>query len=715
MNKTWDIPGGIHPPENKLQSLKQGIAEVPLPDILILPLNQHIGAPAMPVVKPGDTVLKGQLVAEPNGFVSAAVHAPSSGAIEAIEDRAIPHPSAMDASCIVIRTDGEDRWVDLHPNRDYRALTIRQLLNLVRDAGITGMGGAGFPSAVKLQPRQSIGTLIINATECEPYITADDGLIRERADEIVIGIDILAQILGNPQQILIGIENNKPEAYTALVNACESAAKNGAITSSIEVVSFATKYPSGGEKQLIQILTGQEVPSGKLPAELGIVCHNIGTVYAVFRAVYLGEPLISRITTVTGNSCTKPGNYEVLLGTPTNHLLGTAGFDEVLCQRLIMGGPMMGYTLNDLNAPVIKSTNCLLAADIVESPAGNPAQACIRCGHCSEVCPASLLPQQLYWYAKARDYDQLANHHLADCIECGACSYVCPSEIPLVQYYRAAKGEIRLIEQEVIVSDRARQRFEYHQERLTKAEQDRTAKREARREEARKKAAELAKNNSESSSADESDVNVDSEVIQAALARVSATKNSPEQELKRLERAVTAAENRLAKAEEKLRQCPDDDSRKKVLEAAVAQTRLRHDDAVNKLSRFKIADIASEQTQSANASAKLADDPTDKDQLASDRASLAIKNAQLKAARQADMSELEKLQNQHDSLQKRVEKARNRLEQAISDNDDNIDAYRVAVEKLDIKLNNSETAIANFVPDDRTSDTLHIEDSEQHN
>ena len=676
MKKTWDIHGGIHPPENKSQSLQRAISNVPMPDVLILPLNQHIGAPALPLVKPGDTVLKGQMIAEPNGFISAAVHAPTSGTIAAIEERPISHPSGMSAPCIVLHSDGDERWVEGPPPADYQSLSPAQLLTIIRDAGITGMGGAGFPTAVKLQPRQSIDTLIINATECEPYITADDILIRERAEDIVTGIDILAHILGRPEQILIGIEDNKAEAYEAL----EPLLKDTAI----ELVEFPTKYPSGGEKQVIQILTGQEVPSGKLPAELGIVCQNVGTVYAIFRAVCKGEPLVSRITTVTGNSCRTPGNYEVLIGTPAVHLLTAAGFDEFLCQRLILGGPMMGYTLNDLSAPVIKSTNCLLAADAAESPQQGIPQACIRCGHCAEVCPAKLLPQQLFWYARSKDYDKLAAYHLGDCIECGACSYVCPSEIPLVQYYRAAKAEIRVMEQENIAADRSRQRFEYHQERLAKAEQEKIAKREAR-----KKAAEQAK----LSAQDNENIDTeDTDVVAAALARVRSSKPSPEEEHKRLQRAVMAAESRLAKARANHELCAADDPRRASREATLEQARLRHNEAVEQLTRHTDSNDTSKEQQNhtaeipARTQHQNQNQNQNQDTVALDRAQLAIEQAQQRAAQQAEMSAQEKLQLQCDSLRKRLAKARDRLKQAESDADDNIEAYATAVTKLEDKL-----------------------------
>jgi len=331
---------------------------------------------------------------------------------------------------------------------------------------ISGMGGAGFPTSVKLNPRKDhkIDTLIINGTECEPYITADDMLMREYADEIVSGVEILAHILEQPEHIIIGIEDNKPEAIEAVKAAVEKSESN------IEVAVFPTKYPSGGEKQLIQILTGKEVPSGKLPADIGIVLQNVGTAQAVYRAIQFGEPLIQRVTTVVGEALKTQRNVRVLIGTPIEHVLAEHGFNAKDCARLIIGGPMMGFAIEELEAPVIKATNCLLVPSKSEMPNPDPQQACIRCGMCAEACPASLLPQQLYWYSRSEDFEKLETHNIADCIECGACSFVCPSNIPLVQYYRASKGAIRQHEQEKQKSEHARKRFEFRQARLEQME-----------------------------------------------------------------------------------------------------------------------------------------------------------------------------------------------------------------------------------------------------
>ncbi|MCO7545656.1 electron transport complex subunit RsxC [Stutzerimonas nitrititolerans] len=473
----WDIHGGIHPPERKELSNRAPIQRMPLPARLAVPLAQHLGAPAEPCVTLGEQVLKGQLIAEASGFVSAPVHAPTSGTISFIGPQPYPHVSGMTATAIVIDSDGRDQWIELQPHTDYRQLPPADLLGIIRQAGINGLGGAGFPTAVKLTapPTQTIRTLIINGTECEPYITADDLLMREKAAELVAGIEILEYLI-RPQQVLIGIEDNKPEAIAAVRTAI------GERPYVLKV--FPTKYPSGGEKQLIQILTGEEVPSGGLPADIGMLCQNVGTCVAVHDAVLLGKPLISRITTLTGEALARPMNVEALIGTPVAELLAFAGLDSGKLNRLIMGGPMMGFTLPSMDVPLIKTTNCLLASTLAELPPPPPALPCIRCGECAEVCPASLLPQQLHFFALGQEHEQLKAYNLFDCIECGACAYVCPSSIPLVQYYRAAKGEIRALEQKQQKAEHSRQRFEWRQERLRRAEEQKEADRKARAERA---------------------------------------------------------------------------------------------------------------------------------------------------------------------------------------------------------------------------------------
>jgi electron transport complex protein RnfC len=477
-----------------------------IPEELTLPLSQHIGAPATPIVAVGERVLKGQMIAEAQGFVSVPVHAPTSGTITAVEDRPIAHPSGLAAPCIVLASDGEDEWLAHEGQEHYEKLDKAELLNRIRNAGIAGMGGAGFPAAVKLsvKPDVRIETLIINGTECEPYITSDDVLMRERAGQIIAGTKILSHLI-EPGETLIGVEDNKPEGLASLRAAAEG--------SGVEVIEFSTKYPSGGEKQLIEILTGKQVPSGGLPSDVGVVCLNIGSAVAIYEAIVLGRPLISRITTVTGDSIPQARNYEVLLGTPMAYLLQQAGYQATTNKRLIMGGPMMGFTVGDAKVPIVKTTNCILAPTESELPTPPPAQACIRCGMCAEVCPASLLPQQLFWFAQGKEHEKLEQHNLFDCIECGACSWVCPSTIPLVQYYRASKAEILQARRDHEISEQSRARFEFRQERLDREEIEKAAKRAARKLAAEKRAQQAAEG---------SDGAVDP--IQAAIDRAKAKK-----------------------------------------------------------------------------------------------------------------------------------------------------------------------------------------------
>jgi Na+-translocating ferredoxin:NAD+ oxidoreductase subunit C len=493
--KIWDIPGGVHPPENKHQSMQLPLGQLPLPPVLVIPLNQHMGTPARAIVEVGQHVLAGQLIGAADGTFSANTHASTSGTVIAIEERPIPHPSAMSAESVVIEPDGKHEWIFLETCENFRSADRITLLDKIRAAGVAGLGGAGFPTAIKLAPKstQIIDTLILNGAECEPYITADDMLMQVRAKEIIQGTLLISHILHQPKQLLIGVEDNKPKAVAALKAAIAEVATEDAEANKIQVVVFPTKYPSGGAKQLIQILTGREVPNGHHSADAGVICVNVGTAVAAWRAVRFGEPLISRVTTVVGQALQKQQNLDILLGTPISYVLAQQGFDAARASRVIMGGPMMGFTLTHLSAPVIKTTNCLLAPTKEELGLPPPPQACIRCGLCAEVCPVSLLPQQLFWYAQAEDHDRLRSHNLFDCIECGACSYVCPSSIPLVQYYRAAKGSLLTHETEKEKSDRSRQRFEFRKARLEKEEAEKEAKRLARQktaEEVKKKLAE---------------------------------------------------------------------------------------------------------------------------------------------------------------------------------------------------------------------------------
>ncbi len=558
--KLWELPGGIHPPENKDQSMQLPLAHLPIPPQLFIPLNQHIGAPAKPVVAEGDYVLTGQLIAAADGIFSANVHASSSGIVSAITQHVLPHPSGMNGDVIVIDTDSKNNWITLEPCEDYLSLERLELLEKIRNAGVAGLGGAGFPTAVKLNTKSSfvIDTLVINGAECEPYITADDMLMQARANEIVAGTFLLSYILHHPKRLVVGIEDNKPKAIAALRTAVKNySQKKSDKDAQIEIVTVPTKYPSGGAKQLIYLLTGREIPNGHHSADIGTICVNVATAAVAYRAVRFGEPLTSRITTLAGEALKIQRNVDVLLGTPINYLLAHHGFDPTVALRVVMGGSMMGFTLLNLNAPAVKTTNCILAASKKELPAPPPAQACIRCGLCAEACPASLLPQQLFWYAQAENIDRLQAHNLFDCIECGACSYVCPSKIPLVQYYRAAKGHIRQHTIEKEKADRSRQRFEFRKERLDKAEAEKEAKRTAR-----KKAAEEAKQllanrplaMQSSSSANsvttpaELSTSIQSDLVATAMGNANQVQTTPTEQRVKLERLLQAAKNSLESA-----------------------------------------------------------------------------------------------------------------------------------------------------------------------
>jgi len=466
----WDFHGGIHPPARKKLTSQAAVAKMPLPDRLYIPLRQHIGVAGKILVKAGDLVLKGQALTGADNAMAIPVHAPTSGKVLSIEPYPSAHPSALPEPTLVLQPDGLDQWRPRHA-LDYLHTDRAHLLARIQQAGIAGMGGAGFPTHIKSGANTGVDYLIVNAVECEPYISADDVLMQHEAATIVRGIDILCKLL-NPKAVLIGIEDDKPLAIAAMQQAC-----SGKSDYLVRVVP--AKYPSGGEKQLIQLLTSKEVPNGRRPLDIGIVMQNVGTVFAIAQAVEDDIPLISRIVTVVGQTLQHSQNVRALIGTPVGALLDLCGFTPEPQQRVIMGGPMMGFTLPTLQIPLVKTTNCIIAPTRHELPAAGPEMDCIRCGACAEVCPAVLLPQQLVWYAKAKDYDQLKSYNLADCIECGACAYVCPSEIPLVQYYRVAKAEIRELAREELKAEQAKARFEARKERLERDKQLRAERNQA--------------------------------------------------------------------------------------------------------------------------------------------------------------------------------------------------------------------------------------------
>ncbi|WP_447833569.1 electron transport complex subunit RsxC [Aeromonas veronii] len=468
----WDFHGGIHPADNKLQSSQSPVVDAGLPPRLIIPLRQHAGPAGDLLVQVGDKVKKGQpLTRYAKGRV-VPVHASTSGTITEIGNHTVAHPSGLGDLCVILTPDGEDEWGERNGKPDYWNLERGELLERIQQAGVAGLGGAVFPTHSKLDGRgQLTEILIVNGLECEPYITTDDRLMQQYADEIMDGIRVLKHLL-KPKLTLIGVEDNKPEAIEQLTRY--------ATDEDVLVKTVPTKYPSGGAKQTIELLTGRQVPKGGRAVDIGIMVLNVATVFAIKRAIIDGEPLIERIVTLTGDSFKKPGNAWVRLGTPVRWLLQRFELQPEAEQRVIMGGPMMGFTLPHAMVPVVKATNCLLAPTQAELPAPGPEQPCIRCSACADACPATLLPQELYWYSRAKEYDKAEKLNLMDCIECGACAWVCPSEIPLVQYYKIAKDDIREARAEAEKAERAKQRFEAKQARFEREK----AAREARHAEA---------------------------------------------------------------------------------------------------------------------------------------------------------------------------------------------------------------------------------------
>ncbi|MBM3392973.1 MAG: electron transport complex subunit RsxC [Betaproteobacteria bacterium] len=459
--------GGVKPASHKDESTQAPIARAPLSARLFVPLRQSAGAAPLPLVRAGQRVLKGETVGAPDGNFSAAVHAPTSGTVLAVEPRMLPHPSGLSAPCVVIEPDGEERWIERAPV-DYRAESPDALRDRLRDAGIVGLGGATFPSHIKLRPGAAgrIATLVINGAECEPWITCDDLLMRERAAGIADGIAVLRHIV-SAERVLVGIEDNKPQAIAAMRAAVAGIA--GA-----EVVAVPTRYPAGGEKQLIRVLTGIEIPYGRFGTEFGVQCFNVGTAYATHRAIAHGEPLVSRVVTLTGN-VERPGNREVPIGTPIDDLLGLAA-PRPDTDRIIMGGPMMGFALPRTDLPITKAANCILAASPALFPHAGPEMPCIRCGACTRACPAELQPHELYWFARARNFGKAQEYGIFDCIECGCCAYVCPSNIRLVDYYRFAKTSMRALEREKAAADAARSRFEFRNQRSEREAKEKAAR-----------------------------------------------------------------------------------------------------------------------------------------------------------------------------------------------------------------------------------------------
>ena len=446
------FPGGIRLEPNNAATHDKPARRIRLPDRLVLPLQQHVGIAPQPCVEPGQRVLKHDVIARAADYVGMQLHAPTSGTVSAIGSFPVIHPGAVNAPAIEITPDGLDEAAALRPAGTLNG--SEDVYDRIRAAGIVGLGGAGFPSHVKVREgsTQGVETLIVNGVECEPYITCDDRTIRDHAAELVAGAALVARSV-NARECIIAVEEDMPEARAAL---------DAVADDRVEIVSVPAIYPAGGEKQLITVLTGKEVPSGMLPLHVQVAMLNVQTVLAIHRAVTRAEPLVERIVTVAGD-IEDAGNASVLIGTPARHLLAEFGITDCTGFRVLSGGPMMGTRIADLDAPVTKTVNCVL---LLREPAhAEPSKPCIRCGDCVPVCPVGLQPQQLYEAAQSSDLDAAQDFHLFDCIECGCCAYVCPSRIPLVHFYRHAKSAVEALDDDRARADQARVQFALHVER----------------------------------------------------------------------------------------------------------------------------------------------------------------------------------------------------------------------------------------------------------
>jgi Na+-translocating ferredoxin:NAD+ oxidoreductase subunit C len=507
--KLFAFHGGVKPAYNKEPSVAESIAVAPVSAEFVIPLHQSVGGPPHPLVKAGELVKRGQLIGSPDGNVSSAVHASTSGTVKAVEMRLMPHTSGLSALCVVIEPDGKDEWIE-HAPIPWRSMSPGEVRDALRDAGVVGLGGAVFPSHLKVNPGKQghLDTLVINGAECEPFITCDDMQMRERPEGIVKGAAILRD-LTQAKQVLIGIEDNKPEAIASMRTTVERLKAER-----IEIVAVPTRYPAGGAKQLIRVLTGMEVPHGKRSTDYGVQCFNTGTAHAIHDALELGQPMISRIVTVAGN-VERPRNFEVRFGTPMKDVIALCGAKPDT-DRIIMGGPMMGFRMPADSVPVVKAANCILVGSKTLFPPPPPEMPCIRCGECAKACPADLAPFELYWFSRAKIFGKAQEYHLFDCIECGSCAYVCPSHIPLVDYYRFAKSEIWAREQEKEAADGARERYEFRLAREEREKHEKAARLAA-------KAAETKAKLAQQQSTATPDAN--KELIAAALARTAAAEN----------------------------------------------------------------------------------------------------------------------------------------------------------------------------------------------
>jgi len=451
------FPGGLRLPGHKAESRAGGLQAIAPPPALRLALQQHAGLPALPCVAPGDRVARGQCIARADGEFSADLHAPRAGRVLAIEPGDPAAPPGRQGAHLVLACEGDEHaapWPSLDPD----AAAPEALRERIRAAGLVGLGGAGFPTAEKLSVGRAL--LVLNGAECEPWIACDDALLRHHADEVVLGGRVMARIVGAPK-VLLAIEDSMPEALAAARAAC--AAQGAGV---VETVSVPTIYPEGGERQLIRVLTGQEVPRGGLPRDLGVIVQNVGTARAAWRAVAHGEPLLERVVTVTGPGVARPGNFIVPIGTPIGQLVEQAGGYTAAARRLLLGGPMMGLALPHDQFAIGKPDNCVLVLGESELRPAGDEMPCIRCGDCASACPARLLPQQLLWQVRADRLDDAREQGLFDCIECGCCDLACPSHIPLTAHFRHGKSEVRARADDTVRAHAARERYESRLQRL---------------------------------------------------------------------------------------------------------------------------------------------------------------------------------------------------------------------------------------------------------